>query len=129
MFVPLHKDPCDSNDLKTGNYLFCILGWPESWSLGSWVTAWFIQALRLGVIYLWCPQKKIRFFTPISNVWKTEQQIICSNSRICKHVAIFKNPHSSFVAVVIDVCPLAQITLFPVVLWQITFAYTSWNLM
>ena len=75
------------------NSLFCILGWPGLWSLGSRVTARFIQSLRLGVIHLWHPQKHDQFFCPHPYcLQKGTIDQLFKNNRICKLVKIQEPP-------------------------------------
>ena len=111
---------------KLNNSLLCILGSSGSWSVGSWITARFIQSLILGVINVWHLQKMCISFTSTSIFWKkwTIDQLF-KNNRICKQVINFKNAPRTFCVVIINLCFLTHIILFPFVLWQIT----SWNVL
>ena len=68
------------------------------------------------------------FLTP-HHPQKWTIDLLFKNNRTCKNVTNFKNPPLTFCVVVINVYSFTQITLFPFLLWQITFAYTSWNLL
>ena len=96
---------------KLKNYLLCILRWPESRPLRSWVTARLIQSLRLGVAHLWHAQKLATFFST-THPYHPKKRIIdllFKNNRIHRNVTNFTNPYPIFVDI-INVCSLIQIT-------------------
>ena len=110
--------------------MFRILGWPGSWSLGSWVTVRFVQSLRLGIINLWHPQKKMtNIFTSAPTVCKNEQCFNCSktikSANIWQILRIYPPPilWSSQMYY-----PLLRSLFSHNVFWQIT-SYTFWNLL
>ena len=98
--------------------MFCILGWPGSWSLRSWVRVRLIQSLRLAVIHLWHPHKKWTISSPPPPL--SAKMINCSKTIESANTWKFQEPPTHLLWVVINLCPLIQITLFPFFLWQIT---------
>ena len=98
------KDPCNSTNLKTKQLFVLILGWPTSWSLGSWVTARFIQSLRLVVIHLWRPQKMTNFFTfftflktiESANMWQIPRREYPTHFLCRRHWCMFPLSDHSF---------------------------------
>ena len=114
----LDKDPCDSTDLKTEQlFVLCLL------------MTWVVISRILGnsKIYSITSTRGYLFMTPPCCLEKWTIDQLFKNNRVCKRMTNFKNLPPIFCVVVINVCSITQITLFPIVLLQITFTYTSWN--
>ena len=117
-FGLLDKDLCDSTDLKT-EQLF-VLYLLMTWIVISWI-------LGNSKIHSVTSTRGYSFVTPPHCLEKWTIDQLFKNNRVCKHMKNFKNPPPTFCVIVINVCCLTQITLFLIVLWQVTFTCTSSN--
>ena len=114
----LDKDPCDSTDLKTEQLFVLYL-----------LVTWAVISRILGnsKIHSITSTRGYLFMTSPCCLEKWTIDQLFKNNRVCKCMTNFKNLPPIFCVVVINVSSLTQITLFPIVLWQITFTYTFWS--
>ena len=115
LFELLDKNPCDATDLRTKR-LFVLYPW-MTWIMISRILdnskIHSITQIR-GHPSMTSTQNDQFCYPYLHRLQKsTIDQLLKKKRKICKHVAIFNNLPPTFCIVVINVCSLTQITLFP----------------